>query len=142
MGSLLPGLALILSRRLVAGQRIRYAGLIAWHPNCFTLWGTSGASGKDRFDSSRAEKIAMRRKREQIMQKARAKHERKIAKKKVEPVAEDSAANLTTQVKEVVTVVTEKVGSVVQSATAVVKSAVTTKRARLKRPALPAENPM
>ncbi len=84
----------------------------------------------------------MRRKREEIMQKARSRHQRKIAKKKVPPGEEDPAADLTTQVKEVMTVVTEKVGSVVQSATEVVKTAVTTKRIRPKRPASPVERPM
>jgi len=79
----------------------------------------------------------MKRKREQIMDKARAKRQRKIAKQKPTPVEERPAPSLTRQIKDAATALSESVGNLMDSATEAVKTAVTKKRLRSKSSALP-----
>jgi hypothetical protein len=82
----------------------------------------------------------MRRERERIINKAKAKRQRKMAKRKPKPAEVQPSADLTAQVQEVASAVSEKVDKMVDSATEAVKTAVTKKRfhAKKKSAAFPA----
>jgi hypothetical protein len=70
----------------------------------------------------------MKRERDRIINKAKAKRKRKMAKRKPNPAEEQPSADLTTQVQEVASALSEKVGNIVESATEAIKTAVTKKR--------------
>jgi hypothetical protein len=75
----------------------------------------------------------MRRERERIIKKARVKRRRKMAKRKPKPAEVQRSADLTAQVQEVASAVSEKVGNIVESATEAVKTVVTKKRFHAKK---------
>lgn len=84
----------------------------------------------------------MRRERERIIKKAKVKRQRKMAKRKQKPAEVQRSVDLTAQVQEVASALSEKVGNIVESATQAVKTVVTKKRFHAtKRSAAPPPSP-